>query len=153
MVEADASVTLPVPPAKAFAALADIEHASWLPGVKSIRKIKGTRKGATYAVQVSVVGKQFDGVLECTEWTEPSRLAFRLKDSLKLDIVADVSPVDGGSIVALTARYSVPGLMGGAIEKTTIGAVRREVARSIESFAAQFARSPGKRSGPAERAV
>ncbi|MGC8461527.1 MAG: SRPBCC family protein [Candidatus Dormibacteria bacterium] len=141
MVDAAAEVTLPVPPADVFAALSDLEHATWLPGVREIHKLPGAvGLGAQYRVLVSIVGKQFDGILECSEFSPPDLMAFVLKDSLNLTITARVAPVAGGSSMVLTAAYAVPGPFGGAVEKTTIGAAKREVARAIEQFSAQFGR-------------
>ncbi len=141
MVDAAAEVTLPAPPADVFAALSDLEHATWLPGVREIHRLPGAEgMGAQYRVHVSIVGKQFDGILECSEFTPPRQMAFVLKDSLKLTITASVTEVSGGSLMSLTAAYTVPGPFGGAVEKTTVGAAKREVARAIEQFSAQFGR-------------
>jgi len=44
MVEARADVTLPVPPEEAFAVVADIEHADWLPAIRRLRHPRNKRR-------------------------------------------------------------------------------------------------------------
>ena len=45
MIETRADVTLPVPPEEAFAVVADIEHADWLPAIRRLRHIGGPSSG------------------------------------------------------------------------------------------------------------
>jgi len=46
MIETRADVTLPVPPEDAFAVVADIEHADWLPAIRRLRHIGGPSSGS-----------------------------------------------------------------------------------------------------------
>jgi carbon monoxide dehydrogenase subunit G len=143
MIEARADVTLPVPPADAFAAATDMAHADWLPAVRGLRHVGGptTGVGARYEVEVGMVGRHLRGVLVCREIEPPSRAVYALEDGMELSVVINVVPVGGGCRVELTARYAVGGgPLGGAVERATAGAARHEVARAVENFAARFGR-------------
>jgi len=143
VIEASADVTVPVGREEAYAALSDLEHADWLPGVKSLVHIGGPAQGvgARYEVEASISGRHLRGVLVCTEAIRPERTVVTLEDGLDLTITGTVRRVSGGCRVLLTARYSVGnGLTGRAIERASAGSARREVCRSVEHFAAQFGR-------------
>ncbi len=143
VIEASADVTVPVGREEAFAALSDLEHADWLPGVKGLVHIGGPAQGvgARYEVEAGISGRHLRGVLVCTEAVRPERTVMTLEDGLDLTITGTVRPVSGGCRVLLTARYSVGnGLTGLAIERASAGAARREVSRAVEHFAAQFGR-------------
>lgn len=142
MIEARSDVTLPVPPAEAFAAIADLDHADWLPAVRGLRHIGGPRKGvgARYDVEVGAMGRHLRGVLVCTELTA-SRLVMALEKGMELTITAEVRPVRGGCRVEIEARYAVGrGPLAGAVERASQPAARREVARACEQLAARFGR-------------
>ena len=143
MIEASAEVTVPVRAEEAYAAVSDLEHADWLPGVKGLRHIGGPAQGvgARYEVEAGLVGRHLRGVLVCTQALRPERTVMTLEDGLDLVITATVRPVRGGCRVVLTARYSVGnGLTGLALERASAGPARREVSRAVEHFAAQFGR-------------
>jgi carbon monoxide dehydrogenase subunit G len=143
VIEASADVTVPVRTEEAYAALSDLGHADWLPGVKGLLHIGGPTQGvgARYEVEAGLVGRHLRGVLVCTEALSPKRTVMTLEDGLDLTITATVRPVSGGCRVELTARYSVGnGLTGLAIERASAGPARREVSRAVEHFAAQFGR-------------
>ena len=144
VIEASAGVTVPVGREEAFAALSDLEHADWLPGVKGLVHIGGPAQGvgARYEVEAGISGRHLRGVLMCTEAIRPERTVMTLEDGLDLTITGTVCPVSGGGCrVELTARYAVGnGLTGLAVERASAGAARREVCRAVEHFAAQFAR-------------
>jgi carbon monoxide dehydrogenase subunit G len=143
VIEARSDVTLPVPPDEAFAAIADLDHADWLPAVRGLRHIGGPRRGvgARYEVEVGAMGRHMRGVLACQELKAPSHMVMALEKGLELTIRADVRPVRGGCRVELVARYSVgSGLLAGAVERSSQPAARREVARACEQLAARFGR-------------
>ena len=143
MVEAQSDVTLPVPPREAFAAISDLEHADWLPAVRGLRHVGGPRKGvgARYEVEVGAMGRHLRGVLVCEELTPPKRMVMALDGGLELTIEAAVRAVRGGCRVDISARYSVgSGLLAAALERSSQGAARREVARACEQLAARFGR-------------
>lgn len=143
VIEASADVTVPVGPAEAYAALTDLEHADWLPGVRGLRHIGGPAQGlgARYEVEAGLVGRHLRGVLVCTEAVPPERTVMALEEGLDLTIIATVAPVSGGCRVGLTARYSVgSGIAALAIERASAGPARREVSRAVEHFAAKFGR-------------
>ena len=143
MIEARADVTLPVPPADAFAAATDMGHADWLPAVRGLRHVGGPESGvgARYEVEVGMIGRHLRGVLVCREIDPPSRAVYALEDGIQLAVVIEVVPVGGGCRVELTAQYAVGGgPLGGAVERATAGAARHEVARAVENFAARFGR-------------
>ncbi len=143
MIEASADVTVPVRPQEAYEALIDLEHAGWLPGIRGLRHISGPTSGvgARYEVEAGLLGRHLRGVLVCTEAVTPKRTVMTLEDGLDLTIVATVTRVNGGCRVELIARYSVgSGIAAVAVERASAGAARREVARAVEQFAAQFAR-------------
>ncbi len=147
MIEARSDVTLPVPPDEAFAAIADLDHADWLPAVRGLRHVGGPRKGvgARYEVEVGAMGRHLRGVLVCAELTPPQRMVMELEEGLELTIRADVRAVRGGCRVDIVARYSVgSGLLAGAVERSSQGAARREVARACEQLAARFGRKAGR---------
>jgi carbon monoxide dehydrogenase subunit G len=142
MIEARADVTVPVSQKEAFAAITDLEHADWLPGVRGLKHIAGPKLGvgARYDVEAGFVGRHMRGVLVCEEAEEPKRAVMSLEEGLDLRITLTVKPVSGGCNVELTAHYSVGGPFSGAVERATAGAARREVARAMEQFAARFGR-------------
>ena len=75
MIEAKADVTVPVTAKEAYAAITDLEHADWLPGVRGLRHIGGPKQGvgARYEVEAGLVGRHLRGVLVC-EQAVPSKL-------------------------------------------------------------------------------
>lgn len=143
MIEARADVTLPVPPAEAFAAVTDLRHADWLPAVRGLRHVGGpeTGVGARYEVEVGMIGRHLRGVLVCRESEAPTRALYALEEGLELTIVIAIAPQRGGCRLEVTARYAVGGgPFGGAVERATAGAARHEVARAVENLAARFGR-------------
>jgi len=145
VIEATSDVTLPVRPEDAYDAVADLEHASWLPAVRGLRHVGGPRTGvgSRYEVEVGFVGRHLRGVLVCREAERPRRVVVELEKGLELRITVDVVPVSGGCQVSITARYSVGGPLGGAVERASQGAARHEVARAAEQLAARFGRKEG----------
>jgi len=148
VISVQSDVTLPVPPSEAFEAVADLEHASWLPAVRGLRHVGGPRKGvgARYEVEVGFVGRHLRGVLVCREMVEPKRVVVELEKGLDLRITVDVAAVSGGCTVDISARYAVGGPLGGAVERASQGAARHEVARAAEQLAARFGRKGARRS-------
>ncbi len=142
MIDARADVTVPVGADEAFAAAADLENADWLPAVRGLRHIGGPTSGlgARYEVEAGLVGRHLQGVLVCDEFEPPSRMVVTLEDGLDLTITLTVTPVSGGCSIELEARYSISGAFGGAAERASAGAARREVGRAVENFAARFGR-------------
>jgi len=148
VISVHSDVTLPVPPDEAFDAVADLEHATWLPAVRGLRHVGGPRRGvgARYEVEVGFVGRHLRGVLVCRELVEPERVVVELEKGLELRITIEVAPVHGGCRVDIDARYSVGGALGGAVERASQGAARHEVARAAEQLAARFGRKAARRS-------
>ena len=143
MIEARADVTLPVPPAEAFAAATDLRHADWLPAVRGLRHVGGPENGvgARYEVEVGMIGRHLRGILVCREADPPSRAVFELEEGLDLSIVIAIRPLTGGCRLDVVARYAVGGgPFGGAVERATVVAARHEVARAVENLAARFGR-------------
>ena len=154
MIEASADVTVPVGAEEAYAALSDLRHADWLPGIKGLRHIGGPPLGlgARYEVEAGLVGRHLRGVLVCTEALPPERTVMTLEEGMDLIITATVRTVSGGCRVDLIARYSVGnGLTGLAIERASAGPARREVSRAVEHFAAQFGRKAPAGTAPVRR--
>jgi hypothetical protein len=88
MIETSSDVTLPVPPEEAFAVVADIEHADWLPAIRRLRHISGPSGGvgARYEVEAGLVGRHLRGVLVCTELTPPKHMVLTLEEGLDLTL-------------------------------------------------------------------
>jgi|HubBroStandDraft_6_1064221.scaffolds.fasta_scaffold00032_48 hypothetical protein len=146
MIETRADVTLPVTPEEAFAVVADIEHADWLPAIRRLRHIGGPSGGvgARYEVEAGLVGRHLRGVLVCTELTPPKRMVLTLEEGLDLTLEVTIRKVTGGCSVVMAARYSVSGRpFAGAVELASQGAARRETARACEQLAARFGRKSG----------
>jgi carbon monoxide dehydrogenase subunit G len=149
MIETRADVTLPVPPEEAFAVVADIEHADWLPAIRRLRHIGGPSSGvgARYEVEAGLVGRHLRGVLVCTELTPPTRMVLTLEEGLDLTLEVTIRKVVGGCKVVMSARYSVSGRpFAGAVELASQGPARRETARACEQLAARFGRKDDLRS-------
>ena len=144
MIEARADVTLPVPPAEAFAAATDLRHADWLPAVRGLKHVGGpeTGVGARHEVEVGIIGRHLRGVLVCRESAAPVRAVYALEEGMHLSIAIQIHPLPGGCRLELTAEYAVGGggPLGGAVERATVGAARHEVARAVENLAARFGR-------------
>ena len=101
MIETSADVTLPVPPEEAFAVVADIEHADWLPAIRRLRHISGPSGGvgARYEVEAGLVGRHLRGVLVCTELTPPKHMVLTLEEGLDLTLEVTIRKVVGGCTV------------------------------------------------------
>jgi carbon monoxide dehydrogenase subunit G len=143
MIQTRADVTLPVPPEEAFAVVADIEHADWLPAIRRLRHIGGPSSGvgARYEVEAGLVGRHLRGVLVCTELTPPKHVVLTLEEGLELSLEVTIRKVVGGCMVVMSARYSVSGrAFAGAVELASQGPARRETARACEQLAARFGR-------------
>ncbi|MDQ6847403.1 MAG: SRPBCC family protein [Candidatus Dormibacteraeota bacterium] len=142
MIEASATATLPVPPNQAFAVVSDISNADWLPAVRGVRHLGGPKRGvgARFEVEAGMVGRHLRGVLLVKEMDEPHRMVLVLEEGLDLTITIDVTPARSGSKLRVEARYSVGGPFGGAVERASQPAARREVARAVEQLAARFGR-------------
>lgn len=146
MIETKADVTIPVPPEEAFAVIADVEHADWLPAIRRLRHIGGPSGGvgARYEVEAGLVGRHLRGVLVCTELTPPKHMVLTLEEGLDLTLDVNIRKVVGGCTVVMSARYSVTGRpFAGAVELASQGAARRETARACEQLAARFGRKSG----------
>src|ERR1019366_2774332 len=138
MIQTRADVTLPVPPEEAFAVVADIEHADWLPAIRRLRHIGGPSNGvgARYEVEAGLVGRHLRGVLVCTELTPPKHVVLTLEEGLELTLEVTIRKVVGGCMVVMSARYSVSGrAFAGAVELASQGPARRETARACEPLA------------------
>ncbi len=143
MIQTRADVTLPVPPEEAFAVVADIEHADWLPAIRRLRHIGGPSSGvgARYEVEAGLVGRHLRGVLVCTELPPPKHVVLTLEEGLELPLEVTIRKVVGGCMVVMSARYSVSGrAFAGAVELASQGPARRETARACEQLAARFGR-------------
>jgi carbon monoxide dehydrogenase subunit G len=142
MIEASATASLPVPPAEAFAVVSDISNADWLPAVRGVRHIGGPARGvgARFEVEAGMVGRHLRGVLLVKEVDEPRRMVLVLEEGLDLTVTVDLTPARVGSTLRVEARYTVGGAFGGAVERASQPAARREVARAVEQLAAHFGR-------------
>ncbi len=142
MIEASATATLPVPPKRAFAVVSDISNADWLPAIRGVRHLGGPKRGvgARFEVEAGMVGRHLRGVLLVKELDEPRKMVLVLEEGLDLTITIEVSPARAGSRLKVEARYSVGGAFGGAVERASQPAARREVARAVEQLAARFGR-------------
>jgi hypothetical protein len=146
MIETRADVTLPVTPEEAFAVIADVEHADWLPAIRRLRLISGPSGGvgARYEVEAGLVGRHLRGVLVCTELTPPKHMVLTLEEGLDLTVEVTIRKVSGGCSVVMSARYSMSGRpFAGALELASQGPARRETARACEQLAARFGRKNG----------
>ena len=153
MIEATATATLPVSAREAFAVVGDVGNADWLPAVRGVRHIGGpkTGVGARYEVEAGLVGRHLRGVLRVVESTAPKRLELKLEEGLDLTILIEVESTRGGCELTVTARYSVSGVLGAAVERASQPAAKREAARAVEQLAAHFAEPPKKKPAPAAK--
>jgi carbon monoxide dehydrogenase subunit G len=146
MIETHSDVTLPVPPDEAFAVIADLEHADWLPAVRKLHHVGGSEGGvgARFEVEVGFLGKRLRGVLVCEEFEPPKRMVLSLEEGFDLTISASVRAVRGGCSVEIGARYSIGGgPLSRAVEMSSLGPARRETARACEQLASRFGRRAG----------
>ncbi len=150
MIEASATATLPVPAKDAFDVVSDISNADWLPAVRGVRHAGGPARGvgARFEVEAGLVGRHLRGVLLVKTLEEPHRMVLVLEEGLDLTVTVELTPARAGCKLRIEARYSVGGAFGGAVERASQPAARREVARAVEQLAARFGRddAPGKRS-------
>ncbi len=150
MIEANATATLPVPVERAFAVVSDISNADWLPAVRGVRHIGGPKRGVggRFEVEAGMVGRHLRGVLRVKDMDEPHRMVLVLEEGLDLTVTVELTPARVGCELRVEARYSVGGAFGGAVERASQPAARREVARAVEQLAARFGRedaTPGAR--------
>lgn len=87
-----------------------------------------------------MVGRHLRGVLLVKEMDEPRRMVLALEEGLDLTVTVDLTPARVGCTLRVEARYSVGGAFGGAVERASQPAARREVARAVEQLAARFGR-------------
>jgi carbon monoxide dehydrogenase subunit G len=150
MIEASATATLPVPAKDAFDVVSDISNADWLPAVRGVRHVGGPARGvgARFEVEAGLVGRHLRGVLLVKTLEEPHLMVLVLEEGLDLTVTVELTPARAGCKLRIEARYSVGGAFGGAVERASQPAARREVARAVEQLAARFGRddAPGKRS-------
>jgi carbon monoxide dehydrogenase subunit G len=145
MIEASATATLPVSPTQAFAVVSDIPNADWLPAVRGVRHMGGPKRGvgARFEVEAGLVGRHLRGVLRVEQMDAPHKMVLVLDEGLDLTITIEVTPARSGSKLRVEARYAVGGAFGGAVERASQPAARREVARAVEQLAARFGREDG----------
>lgn len=150
MIEASATATLPVPAKDAFDVVSDISNADWLPAVRGVRHVGGPARGvgARFEVEAGLVGRHLRGALLVKTLEEPHLMVLVLEEGLDLTVTVELTPARAGCKLRIEARYSVGGAFGGAVERASQPAARREVARAVEQLAARFGRddAPGKRS-------
>src|SRR6202043_350142 len=105
MIETRAEATLPVPPEEAFAVVADIEHADWLPAIRRLRHISGPSGGvgARYEVEAGLVGRHLRGVLVLSELTPPKRMVLTLEEGLDLTCQATILKLVNCCTVVMSA--------------------------------------------------
>jgi carbon monoxide dehydrogenase subunit G len=142
MIEASATATLPVPAKEAFDVVSDISNADWLPAVRGVRHVGGPARGvgARFEVEAGLVGRHLRGVLMVKTVEEPHLMVLVLEEGLDLTVNVELTPARAGCKLRVEARYSVGGAFGGAVERATQPAARREVARAVEQLAARFGR-------------
>jgi carbon monoxide dehydrogenase subunit G len=142
MIKASAAATLPVSAQRAFALVSDISNADWLPAVRGVRHVGGPKRavGGRFEVEAGLVGRHLRGILIVKQMDAPKRIVLVLEEGLDLTITIDVKPVRGGCELRVEALYSVGGAFGGAVERASQPAARREVARAVEQLAARFRR-------------
>jgi len=92
------------------------------------------RVGARYQAEVDVPGHRLHGVLVCRELQAPRRAVYALERGLDLTIVVLAQPVDPGCRLELRVSYTVGGLAGWAVERSTIGPVRRGSSRRLRPW-------------------
>lgn len=149
MVEAQADTVLPVSASRAFEEATDFTRADWLPAVRSLRHVGGPASGvgARYEAEVGVAGQHLHGVLVCEELETPRRAVYRLEGGLDLTIVVEVSPASPGCRLELRVSYKIGGFAGGALERATIGPVRREIVQALANLAARIEGGPSEPQG------
>src|SRR6266540_873973 len=146
MVEAQADTVLPVSASQAFEEATDFTRADWLPAVRSLRHVGGPASGvgARYEAEVAVAGQHLHGVLVCEELETPQRAVYRLEGGLDLTIVVEVSPASPGCRLELRVSYKIGGFAGGALERATIGPVRREIVQALANLAGRIEGGPSE---------
>ena len=142
MIKASAAATLPVSAQRAFDVVSDIADADWLPAVRGVRHVGGPKGavGERFEVEAGLVGRHLRGILLVEQMDPPKRMVLVLEEGLDLTITIDVKPVRSGCELRVEAVYSVGGAFGGAVERASQPAARREVARAVEQLAARFGR-------------
>jgi carbon monoxide dehydrogenase subunit G len=147
MIEASATAILPVPAETAFAVVSDIDNADWLPAVRGVRHVGGPARGvgARFEVEAGLVGRHLRGILRIEKMVEPELMVLVLEEGLDLTVRVEISPARVGCTLLVAARYSVGGPFGGAVERASQPAARREVARAVEQLSARFGRDDAVR--------
>ncbi len=142
MIEASATATLPVSASEAFAVVSDITNADWLPAVRGVRHVGGPKHGvgARYEVEAGAIGRHLRGVLVVEEMVAPTLVVLVLEEGLDLTITLEITPARSRCHLLVAASYSIGGAFGGAMERASQPAARREVARAVEQLAARFGR-------------
>jgi carbon monoxide dehydrogenase subunit G len=149
VIEASATATLPVTAARAFAVVSDVSKADWLPAIRGVRHVGGPERGvgARFEVEAGLVGRHLRGVLLVKEMVEPTHMVLVLEEGLDLTVTVEITPARAGCNLLMEARYSVGGAFGGAVERASQPAARREVARAVEQLSARFGREDAPKPG------
>jgi carbon monoxide dehydrogenase subunit G len=101
--------------------------------------------GARFEVEAGLVGRHLRGVLMVKTLEEPHLMVLVLEEGLDLTVNVELTPARAGCKLRVEARYSVGGAFGGAVERASQPAARREVARAVEQLAARFGRDDAPR--------
>ena len=142
MIETHADAILPATPKEAYDVVLDLSGADWLPSIKGVKHVSGPKSGvgAVYLVEVGAVGQHLKGQLVCREAVADTRVVYELEEGIELRLEIDITKVRGGCQIDVGVRYRIPGAFGGAFERASLGAAKREVARAVEQLAARFGR-------------
>ncbi|NIR35120.1 MAG: hypothetical protein GWN79_02385 [Actinobacteria bacterium] len=109
-------VRSPLPPAEAFAYMADLANfAEWDPGVELVDQVRGDGPGPDTAFDVTVksVPRSLTLRYETIEYEEPTKVVVRARSRslTSLDVVT-VRADDAGSVVTYDAELTLNGPLG-----------------------------------------
>src|SRR5689334_25052827 len=125
MPSAERTIVIDKPVQEVFAFVADGSNAQmWRSGVLEISKKSGDGQGAIYRQVVSGPGgRKIDADYEVTEYSPPSRLAFRaIAGPVRPTGSYDLTETDGKTSLTFKLQAEIGGwkkwLMGGQVQKT-----------------------------------
>jgi carbon monoxide dehydrogenase subunit G len=109
-------VRTPMPPAEAFAYMADLTNfAEWDPGVNHVNQVRGHGAGpdAAFDVAVKAVGRSITLRYDTVKYDAPTTVVAFAENSLltSLDTIT-VTPDGSGSIVTYDAVLKLKGVLG-----------------------------------------
>jgi carbon monoxide dehydrogenase subunit G len=136
MAKIQKSITINAPPEKIWAYLEDpMNVPEWLPGMIEVRNITGSGVGMRFEWTYKMLGIQFKGETEVTEFIQNERSVDKSKAGIESTWVYTYEPHEGGTKLSIDVDYKVPvPVLGKLAEKLILKTNEREAELALENI-------------------